>query len=98
MHFKITLLDHSLSYRNLSASINAPDNKEYYARNLEKGYGTFVPKRIGMHEIVVKYEGENVSSGHYFRILPCLIEIAPPGMAPCALGSIVQVLVNATGK
>lgn len=50
-----------------------------------------------MHEIVVKYEGEEVCGGHYFRVLPPLVEVAPPGMAPCALGSLVQVLVNATG-
>lgn len=51
-----------------------------------------------MHELVVKYEGEEVLSGHYFRVLPPLVEVAPPGMAPCALGSLVQVLVNATGE
>lgn len=50
-----------------------------------------------MHEIIVMYNGEEVSNGHYFRILPPMVEVAPPGMAPCALGSIVQVLVNATG-
>lgn len=50
-----------------------------------------------MHEIIVKYEGEEVCGGHYFRVLPPLVEVAPPGMAPCALGSLVQVLVNATG-
>lgn len=25
------------------------------------------------------------------------MQVAPPGMAPCALGSLVEVLVNATG-
>ncbi|XP_076270429.1 filamin-type immunoglobulin domains fbug isoform X3 [Rhynchophorus ferrugineus] len=50
-----------------------------------------------MHELIVKYEGEEVVAGHYFRVLPALVEVAPPGMAPCALGSLVQVLVNATG-
>lgn len=51
-----------------------------------------------MHELIVKYEGEEVLTGHYFRVLPTLVEVAPPGMAPCALGSLVQVLVNATGE
>lgn len=50
-----------------------------------------------MHEIIVKYGEEDVSAGHYFRVLPPLVEVVPPGMAPCALGSLVQVLVNATG-
>ena len=29
--------------------------------------------------------------------MPRLMQVAPPGMAPCALGSLVEVLVNATG-
>lgn len=56
-----------------------------------------MPSKIGMHELIVHYEGEEVITGHYFRVLPALVEVAPPGMAPCALGSLVQVLVNATG-
>lgn len=35
--------------------------------------------------------------GHFFRVLPRLIQVAPPGMAPCSLGSLVEVLVNTTG-
>lgn len=96
--YQITLLDSSLSYNKLSAEIRGPDNKVYPAKNLKQGNGTFIPQKVGMHEIVVKYEGEEVCGGHYFRVLPPLVEVAPPGMAPCALGSLVQVLVNATGK
>lgn len=46
----------------------------------------------------MNYDGDEVLAGHYFRVLPPLVEVAPPGMAPCALGSLVQVLVNATGN
>lgn len=35
--------------------------------------------------------------GHFFRVLPRFVQVAPPGMAPCAIGSLVEVLVNATG-
>lgn len=94
----MTLLDQSLSYSNVSVEIRAPDNKTYLGKNSGKGHGTFIPQRVGMHELIVKYEGDEVSSGHFFRVLPPLVEVAPPGMAPCALGSLVQVLVNATGK
>lgn len=90
-------MDQSLSYSHLSAEIRGPDNKIYTAKNLNQGHGTFIPQKVGMHEIIVKYEGEEVCGGHYFRVLPPLVEVAPPGMAPCALGSLVQVLVNATG-
>ncbi|KAF5298465.1 hypothetical protein FQR65_LT01244 [Abscondita terminalis] len=96
-HFEIHLLDSTLSYKHLAADVRAPDNKLYMVKNLNRGRGLFVPNKMGMHEIVVLYESQEVSTGHYFRVLPPLVEVAPPGMAPCALGSLVQVLVNATG-
>lgn len=97
MYFQVELLDKELSTSALSAEIRAPDNRLHPAK-LRNGNGTFVPQKIGMHEIVVIYNGEEVSNSHYFRVLPPLVEVAPPGMAPCALGSLVQVVVNATGK
>lgn len=96
-HYQVTLLDSSLSYSKVTTDIRGPDNKLYYGK-LKHNKGTFVPSKVGMHELIVKYEGEEVLSGHYFRVLPPLVEVAPPGMAPCALGSLVQVLVNATGE
>ncbi|XP_050514727.1 filamin-A isoform X1 [Diabrotica virgifera virgifera] len=96
-YYQVTLLDSSLSYSKLSTEIRGPDNKIYLGSKLQQGKGNFVPSKVGMHEIIVKYEGEEVQAGHYFRVLPPLVEVAPPGMAPCALGSLVQVLVNATG-
>jgi filamin len=96
-HFQVNLLDSSLSHSYVSVEVRGPDNKFYSVKNLKQGRGVFVPQKVGMHEIVVKYEGQEVVSGHYFRVLPQLVEVAPPGMAPCALGSLVQVLVNATG-
>lgn len=35
---------------------------------------------------------------YFFRVLPRLVTVPPPGMAPCAVGSIVEVLVSATGN
>ncbi|XP_066251151.1 filamin-A isoform X3 [Euwallacea similis] len=96
-YYQVTLQDSQLSYSKVSVEIRGPDNKVYLDKRLDNGKGTFIPTKIGMHELVVKYEGEEVLGGHYFRVLPPLVEVAPPGMAPCALGSLVQVLVNATG-
>lgn len=96
-YFQVTLLDNSLLYRNLSVDIKAPGNKIYTINNLKQGHGNFIPQKVGMHELIVYYDSQEVSSGHFFRALPPLVEVAPPGMAPCALGSLVQVLVNATG-
>lgn len=96
-HFQVTLLDSQLSYSKVSVDIRGPENKIYAGKNLKQGRGSFVPPKVGMYELIVKYEGDEVLGGHYFRALPPLVEVAPPGMAPCALGSLVQVLVNATG-
>lgn len=60
------------------------------------GEGSYIPEKYGMHEILVEV-GDDKLGNHFFRILPRLIQVAPPGMAPCALGSLVEVLVNATG-
>ncbi|XP_017783791.1 PREDICTED: filamin-A-like isoform X1 [Nicrophorus vespilloides] len=95
--YQVTLMDSSLAYDRLSVEIRGPDNKVYPQRSLKHGRGSFVPQKMGMHEILVYYEGQEVSSKHYFRALPPLVEVLPPDMAPCALGSLVQVLVNATG-
>ncbi|KAL1490329.1 hypothetical protein ABEB36_013043 [Hypothenemus hampei] len=97
-HYQVTLLDSELSYSKVSVEIRGPDNKIYQEKRLKNnGEGTFLPSKIGMHELVIHYDGQEVMNGHFFRVLPQLVEVAPPGMAPCALGSLVQVLVNATG-
>lgn len=95
--FRVSLMDPSLSYKNVSVMVRGTDNKFYQCKQPKQGHGIFVPEKVGMHEIIVRYDGEEVSVGNYFRVLPQLVEVAPPGMAPCALGSLVQVLVNATG-
>ncbi|XP_048520685.1 filamin-A [Dendroctonus ponderosae] len=96
-HYQVSLVDSQLSYSKVSVHIRGPDHKVYEDTRLKNGRGSFVPSKVGMHELVVNYEGDEVLAGHYFRVLPLLVEVAPPGMAPCALGSLVQVLVNATG-
>jgi len=45
--------------------------------------------------VVVKYQGEPVvGSPLKCRVLPRLSEITYSGLAPCAVGSVVEVLVN----
>nr|XP_022900864.1 filamin-B [Onthophagus taurus] len=95
--FQCQLLDPQLSHRNVTIEVRGPDNKVYRCNNYKNGQGIYVPLKVGMHELVVLYDGEEVSTGNFFRVLPRMVDVAPPGMAPCALGSLVQVLVNATG-
>lgn len=48
---------------------------------------------------MVYNDGELVDGcPYYFRVLPSLTKIKSPGMDPCAIGSIVEVLVNSYGK
>lgn len=50
-------------------------------------------------QLMVYNDGELVSGcPYYFRVLPPLTKIKSPGMDPCAIGSIVEVLVNSYGK
>ncbi|KRT80951.1 Actin binding protein, partial [Oryctes borbonicus] len=97
LQFQCVLLDPSLSHNNITIEVKGPENKAYHCRNYKNGRGVFVPQKMGMHDVVIKYDGEEVSSGNYFRALPPMVEVAPPNMAPCSLGSLVQVLVSATG-
>lgn len=56
----------------------------------QHGEGSFIPDIYGMHEILVEI-GEDRLGGHFFRVLPRFMQVAPPGMAPCAIGSLVEV-------
>lgn len=48
---------------------------------------------------MVYNDGELINGcPYYFRVLPALTKIKSPGMDPCAIGSIVEVLVNSYGK
>lgn len=53
--------------------------------------------RLGF-QLMVYNDGELVNGcPYYFRVLPPLTKIKSPGMDPCAIGSIVEVLVNSYG-
>lgn len=78
------------------ALVVSPSGNAQHIKLNAHGEGVYVPDKYGMHEIVVEI-GDDSLGGHFFRVLPRFIQVAPPGMAPCALGSLVEVLVNATG-
>ena len=57
--------------------------------------GAFTATEIGIHEVVVKYQGEPVQGSPLkCRILPVMSKINYTGLEPCAVGSVVEVLVN----
>ncbi|XP_039957213.1 filamin-B isoform X3 [Bactrocera tryoni] len=95
-HFRIDVLSREISLSSVKAFIVPPSGQPQPVRLNPHGEGVYIPEKYGMHEIVVEV-GDDSLGGHFFRVLPRFIQVAPPGMAPCALGSLVEVLVNATG-
>ncbi|CRL07142.1 CLUMA_CG020137, isoform A [Clunio marinus] len=97
-HFRVETLSRDIDPSNMKVYVVAPHDKGVatLVKLNHRGEGTFVPDIYGMHEILVEI-GSDRLGGHFFRVLPRLVQVTPPGMAPCALGSLVEVLVNATG-
>uniref|UniRef100_A0A2M4CKF2 Putative actin-binding cytoskeleton protein filamin n=1 Tax=Anopheles darlingi TaxID=43151 RepID=A0A2M4CKF2_ANODA len=96
-NFRVEALSRDVDLTKVRAYVSQPNSNALHPVRLgPRGEGTFLPDKYGMHEIVLEVD-DNTLGGHFFRVLPRLVHVAPPGMAPCALGSLVEVLVNATG-
>ncbi|XP_052737340.1 filamin-A [Bicyclus anynana] len=96
-YIKVESISNELSMSDVKVSIVNPLEQESRLKLDSKGAGEFVPEHAGMHEIVLTVEDIRVDGRYFFRVLPRLVSVPPPGMAPCAAGSIVEVLVSATG-
>ncbi|XP_076753150.1 filamin-type immunoglobulin domains fbug isoform X1 [Xylocopa sonorina] len=99
-HFKLEILTKEVSTREVRGEIISPTGRVEcrLTWNGVHGKGTFVPTEVGMHKLMVHNDGELVDGcPYYFRVLPPLTKIKSPGMDPCAIGSIVEVLVNSYG-
>ncbi|EFN85254.1 Filamin-C [Harpegnathos saltator] len=96
-HFKLEMLTKDVNAREVRGEIISPSGRVEcrLAWNGVHGKGTFVPAEVGMHKLMVYNDGELVNGcPYYFRVLPPLTKIKSPGMDPCAIGSIVEVLEN----
>ncbi|XP_026726106.1 filamin-C isoform X1 [Trichoplusia ni] len=96
-YIKIESVSNDLSISDVKVSIVNPLEQESRLKLDARGAGEFVPEHAGMHEIVLTVDDIRVDGRYFFRVLPRLVSVPPPGMAPCAIGSIVEVLVSATG-
>ncbi|KMQ96133.1 filamin-a-like isoform x1 protein, partial [Lasius niger] len=99
-HFKLEMLTKDVNAREVRGEIISPSGRVEcrLTWNGIHGKGTFVPTEVGMHKLMVYNDGELVNGcPYYFRVLPSLTKIKSPGMDPCAIGSIVEVLVNSYG-
>ncbi|KXJ84329.1 hypothetical protein RP20_CCG011041 [Aedes albopictus] len=95
--FRVEVLSREIEMSSVKAYVTTPNSNALHPVKLNsRGEGAYVPDKYGMHEIVLEVD-DNQLGGHFFRVLPRLVTVPPPGMAPCALGSLVEVLVNATG-
>ncbi|XP_035712922.1 filamin-A isoform X3 [Folsomia candida] len=98
--FRVECLEEEIHHREIVVEVKGPsghlDARINLAPDGGHGKGTFTATDIGIHEIVVKYQGEPVvGSPLKCRVVPRLSEISySTGLAPCAVGSIVEVLVN----
>lgn len=97
-YFRVDVLSKDVDISKMKVYVVAPHDKGVATliQVNHHGEGSFIPDIYGMHEILVEI-GDDRLGGHFFRVLPRLVQVAPPGMAPCAIGSLVEVLVNATG-
>lgn len=97
-YFRVDVLSKEIDISSMKVYVVAPHDKGVatLVKLNPHGEGSFVPDIYGMHEIIVEI-GDDRLGGHFFRVLPRHVQVAPPGMAPCAIGSLVEVLVNATG-
>nr|XP_033193689.1 filamin-B isoform X2 [Bombus vancouverensis nearcticus] len=99
-HFKLEILTKEVNTREVRGEVINPSGRIEcrLTWNGIHGKGTFIPTEVGMHKLMVYNDGELVDGcPYYFRVLPPLTKIKSPGMDPCAIGSIVEVLVNSYG-
>lgn len=95
-YFTVELLTRDVDLSAVRAFVVSPAGHTQQVKIGDNGQCMYVPEKYGMHEILIEVDEQRLG-GHFFRVLPRFMHVAPPGMAPCALGSLVEVLVNATG-
>ncbi|XP_064455536.1 filamin-A-like [Ornithodoros turicata] len=100
-HFKLNFKDSGLDLRQVRAQVRGPSSAPVECKlqlNKSNGTGTFVPTEVGMHELNIYCEGELVSNcPMQIRVHPDISRILFSGIDPCALGSLVEVLINSNG-
>ncbi|KDR11639.1 Filamin-A [Zootermopsis nevadensis] len=100
VHFKLEYLPGDVDTKEVMAEVIGPSGKVECRLQLSSnnGRGSFIPTEIGMHKLIVYNEGEHAQGCPInIRVTPEPTKISFPGMDPCAIGSIVEVLINSNG-
>ncbi|XP_059081072.1 uncharacterized protein LOC131878933 [Tigriopus californicus] len=96
VHFKLDVLDKDFHQESITAEVIGPSGPIYMDFDMDPsgGRGFFKPDEMGMHELLVKNEGEPIRGApHFMRIMP-KSKKDYDGIEPCAVGSTVEVLIN----
>lgn len=100
-HFKVHIKEGKVDLRQVRAEVRGPSLTPVECKlqlNQNGGSGTFVPVEIGMHALSVYCEGELVTGcPMHVRVHPDISRILFSGIDPCALGSLVEVLISSNG-
>lgn len=75
-------MTNELDISQVTAYVVPPQAVPHTIKLNSRGEGSYVPDKYGMHEILVEVDNDKLG-GHFFRVLPRLIQVSPPGMAPC---------------
>ncbi|XP_045132539.1 filamin-B-like isoform X2 [Portunus trituberculatus] len=98
--FKIEFMTDEVVVSELVVEVNGPSGPVRVDLDISPrgGKGIFVPDQVGIYELRVLNEGELVEGcPAKVRALPDVSKIMFSGIDPCALGSIVEVVINSNG-
>ena len=96
-NFKIDILENEeVDMDAITAEVIGPSGPLYLDLNVDRAgaRASFLTEELGMHEVLVKNEGEAVAgTPHFLRVMP-KSKKDYDGIEPCAVGSTVEVLIN----
>ncbi|XP_037777486.1 filamin-A-like [Penaeus monodon] len=98
--FKIDFLTKEVVLSEIKVQVQGPTGPVRVDLDLSPrgGKGVFVPDEVGIYELTVLSEDEVVEGCPVkVRALPDVSKIMFSGIDPCALGSIVEVVINSNG-
>ncbi|GFQ94830.1 filamin-A [Trichonephila clavata] len=99
--FKINFMDSNIDEKKIRSEIRYENKKSECQLSFTKtgGSGSFVPTNVGMHELVTFYEDQIITGCPiHIKVHPDISKILYSGIDPCALGSVVEVLINSNGE
>ncbi|XP_042865445.1 filamin-A-like isoform X5 [Penaeus japonicus] len=98
--FKIDFLTKEVVLSEIKVQVQGPSGPVRVDLDLSPrgGKGVFVPDEVGIYELTVYNEDEVIEGCPVkVRALPDVSKIMFSGIDPCALGSIVEVVINSNG-